>query len=456
VVHPDTIAAIATPLGGEAGIGVVRISGPDSLSIIKSIFKPSSKKPFISHQILHGWIVDKSKVIDQVLVSYMASPRSYTGEDVIEISCHGGGTVLKTVLGLVVKAGARIAGRGEFTKRAFLNGKLDLAQAEAVIDLIKAKTREVSLLAASQLKGSLSSMIKEARNALLILLAELEASIDFPDEIPDIDHERAKNSISSSAATIKSLIDTAELGRMFREGISITIAGKPNVGKSSLLNALVREERAIVTEEPGTTRDVIEETLNIGGIPARVLDTAGIRHTESKTEKIGINRAFKAIEGADVVLLLLDISKAFSGEDMDLIEKTKDIRRIIVLNKSDLPHKLNATDVLRKAGNAQTVEVSALNGNGVGDLEKMIFDTIVSNNVVAENTEVMVNLRQKESLLRAKEHLERCLESVEKRMPGDFLSIDLKGAIAALGEVTGEVVTDEVIDRIFEGFCVGK
>ncbi len=455
-MHPDTIVAIATPLGGEAGIGVVRISGPDSLGIIKSIFMPSSKGDFKSHQIRHGWVVDNSRMVDQVVVSYMASPRSYTGEDVIEISCHGGGTVLKNVLGLAVKAGASIANRGEFTKRAFLNGKLDLAQAEAVIDLIKAKTREGSLLAASQLKGSLSSMIKEARNGLLSLLAEIEASIDFPDEMPDVNCDKAKKLIESTAITIEKLIDTAALGKIYREGISIAIAGKPNVGKSSLLNALAREERAIVTEEPGTTRDVIEETLNIMGVPARVLDTAGIRHTESKTEKIGINRALKAIEGADIVLLLLDISQALSVEDLDLMDKTKGIRRIIVLNKRDLPNVLNIQDVLKKTGNEQAVEVSALDGNGVRELEKVIFDTIISNNVVAENAEVMVNLRQKESLLKAKDCLQKCLESVETRMQGDFVSIDLKGAIAALGEVTGEVVTDELIERIFESFCVGK
>ena len=453
---PDTIAAIATPLGGEGGIGVVRISGPDSLKIIKAIFKPSSKEVFVSHRLYHGWVVDNSREIDQVVVSYMAGPRSYTGEDVIEISCHGGGTVLKNVLELAIKAGARIAQRGEFTKRAFLNGKIDLAQAEAVIDLIRAKTREGSLLAASQLKGSLSSRIREAREGLIGLLAEIEASIDFPDEIPDIDIKKAGMTLTSAARSIDKLIDSAHLGKIYREGISIAIIGKPNVGKSSLLNALVREERAIVTDEPGTTRDIIEETLNIRGIPAKVLDTAGIRHSESKTERLGIDRAINAIEGADLVLLLLDISQELTGEDIDLMARTTDSRRIIVLNKADLAHKLKRKDVTSKIGNAQAVEVSALKGDGVGELESVIFDTIVSDKVVAENTEVMVNLRQKEALVRAKESLQRCLESLEKRMQADFVSIDLKGAIAALGEVTGEVVSEEIIDRIFEEFCVGK
>jgi tRNA modification GTPase len=452
----DTIAAIATPLGGEGGIGVVRISGPDSLRIIDAIFKPTDQKPLISHKIHHGWISDNSKEIDEVVVSYMANPRSYTGEDVIEISCHGGGFVLKSVLELAVKAGARLANRGEFTKRAFLNGKLDLAQAESVIELIRAKTRESSILAASQLKGSLSAMIRGVRGTLMGLLAEIEASIDFPDEIPDMDTRKAKSTLEAALTAVNKLIDTAHMGKIYREGMSIAIVGKPNVGKSSLLNALVREDRAIVTDEPGTTRDIIEETVNIRGIPARILDTAGIRHSDSKTERLGIDRAIKAIEMADIVLLLFDISQPLTSEDIELIYRTTDNRRIVVLNKSDLPHKLKPRDITSKTGTIRAVEVSALKGDGVGELENAIFDSVISNKVVAENTQVMVNLRQKEALMRAKECIQRAIESAEKGMQADFVSIDLKGAIAALGEVTGEVVSDEVIDRIFEEFCVGK
>jgi len=391
-----------------------------------------------------------------VVVSYMANPRSYTGEDVIEISGHGGGAVLKSVLELAIKAGARLAGRGEFTKRAFLNGKLDLAQAEAVIELIRAKTKEGSLLAASQLKGSLSSKIRETRDSLMLLLAEIEASIDFPDEIPDMDARKAKRTLEVALDSVNKLIDTAHMGKIYREGISIAIVGKPNVGKSSLLNALVREDRAIVTDEPGTTRDIIEETVNIKGIPARVLDTAGIRHSESKTERMGIDRAIRAIEQAEIVLLLIDISQSLTSEDIELMARTADSRRIIVLNKSDLAHKLKIKDITSKAGSVHSVEVSALKGDGVGELEKLIFDSVLSNKVVAENTEVMVNLRQKEALMRARECIQKAIETASMGMQADFVSIDLKGAIAALGEVTGEVVSDEVIDRIFEEFCVGK
>ena len=452
----DTIAAIATPLGGESGVGVVRISGPDSLRIIRAIFKPTNQEPLTSHKLHHGWITDNSKDIDEVVVSYMANPRSYTGEDVIEISCHGGGVVLKSVLELAIKEGARLAGRGEFTKRAFLNGKLDLAQAEAVIELIRARTREGSILAASQLKGSLSSRIRGIRGTLMGLLAEIEASIDFPDEIPDMDTRKAKSTLETALNTVNKLIDTARMGKIYREGISIAIVGKPNVGKSSLLNALVREERAIVTDEPGTTRDVIEETVNIMGIPARVLDTAGIRNSNSKTERLGIDRAIKAIEQADIVLLLIDISQQLTSEDIDLMARTTDSRRIVVLNKSDLAHKLKLNDITSKAGSVHSVEVSALKGDGVGELEKTIFDSVLLNKVVAENTEVMVNLRQKEALMRAGECIRKAIESAEKGMQADFVSIDVKGAIAALGEVTGEVVSDEILNRIFEEFCVGK
>jgi tRNA modification GTPase len=453
----DTIAAIATPLGGEGGIGVIRLSGPDSANIIQSIFKPSSNNKLKSHTIQHGWIVDNSSRIDQVVVSYMASPRSYTGEDVVEISCHGGGKVLNSVLELTLNAGGRLAQRGEFTKRAFLNGKIDLAQAEAVIDLIMAKTKQGALFAASQLSGSLSHKISGVRNILKGLLAEIEASIDFPDEISDVPPDSAKNTVNSAINTIKGLIQTADLGKAYREGISLAIIGKPNVGKSCLLNALLKEDRAIVSEEPGTTRDIIEETLNIKGIPFIINDTAGIRDPLNKVESIGIDRARNAIDKADAVLLVIDISSPLTPDDISLIRDTNTLKRVIALNKADLAHMVKTKDIVGKAGgNASFAEISALKGDGVGELENLIFNCIVDHKVVAENTEVMVNLRHKEALIRARDLLENCLKSLNDNMQADFVSIDLKGAIAALGEVTGDVVSDEIIDSIFESFCVGK
>lgn len=453
----DTIVAIATPLGGTAGIGVVRISGKDAIKTIKTIFRPTSEGKISSHTIRHGWIVDDLNEVDQVMVSYMAAPKSYTGEDVIEISCHGGGLVLRTVLEMVLRSGARLAERGEFTKRAFLNGKIDLAQAEAVIDLINAKTKQSSMLAASQLKGSLSNKIKEIRPRLIKLVAEIEASIDFPDEITDIDRGKALKEAMASFQAVDNLLKTADLGKIYREGLCMVIIGKPNVGKSSLLNAFLRQERAIVTEEPGTTRDIIEETLNVKGIPIRVVDTAGIRESSDKTEIIGIERAINTIEKSDLILLMMDISSKISSEDIELIIRTNGKRRIFVLNKSDLRHTLESSDIMRYAGEEiLAAKVSVLKEEGIVELESKIFDVILSNKALALNTDVMINLRHKQCLIRAKEQLEASIESIEKGMQTDFITIDLKGAIASLGEVTGEVASEEVIDRIFEEFCVGK
>lgn len=460
----DTIAAISTSMGGAGGIGVIRISGGKALSITGKIFKPSTNETLKSHTVRHGWIVEnfrrngsKLEWVDEVLVTYMASPKSFTGEDIIEISCHGGSFVQKQILELAIKAGARLAERGEFTKRAFLNGKVDLAQAEAIIDIIKAKTREASLLAASQLKGALTTKIEAIREDLLGILTEIEASIDFPDEIPDVDGKKMRSRISSGIKAVDNLLETSDFGVIYREGLAVAIVGKPNVGKSSLLNAMLRQERAIVDEQPGTTRDLIEETLNIKGIALRVIDTAGIRRASNKVEKLGIDRAVRAIEEADMVLLVLDISEELDNEDRELINRTKGSRRIIVLNKADKEEALKTSDIgLLREGKELTVKVSALKGEGIDRLEKAVVDTVMSNKVVAQNMDVMINLRHKQCLTRAKEMLEKCQESVENRMQADFVSIDLKAAIEALGEVTGEVVSEEIIERIFEQFCVGK
>ena len=451
----DTISAIATPLGAPGGIGIVRISGKNSLRIIKRIFKPTSKDEFISHRIRHGWIVDNSKAIDEVMVSYMASPNSYTGEDVVEISCHGGPSVLKMVLELTVREGARLAQRGEFTKRAFLNGKIDLSQAEAIIDLIKARTKESSIMAASHLKGSLSFKIKGLRQLLMDLIAGIEASIDFPDEIDDIDRQKVITAVDTAIKAVDNLLITADFGVIYREGVSVAIIGKPNVGKSSLLNALLRQERAIVAEEPGTTRDIIEETVNIKGIPFKVVDTAGIRRPNGNVEKLGIDRARKALENAELAILVIDISDKLANEDNELIESTEGSKKIVALNKADKNHLLKATDIKRLA-ECQVIEISALKGEGIERLEEAMLNAVIANKVVAQNIDVMINLRQKQCLQRARELLEKSRESIEKKMQADFISIDLKGAIAAMGEVTGEIVSDEVIDRIFEQFCVGK
>lgn len=450
----DTIAAIATPLG-EGGIGIVRISGPISLKIAKQIFKPSQKQAIKPQKAIHGWVNDKDMTIDEAVITYFKAPRSYTGEDIIEISCHGGTSVLKSVLNLSIKRGARLADRGEFTKKAFLNGKIDLAQAEAVIDLVKARTKETSIIAASQLKGSLSTRIRAIRECLLDITSELEASNDFPDEMPKPSRKRCEKAINAAILAVDKLIVTGDIGKLLREGVAVAIAGKPNVGKSSLLNAILREERAIVAEQPGTTRDIIDEKFSIKGIPVRVIDTAGIRRSGNKIEELGINRAKKAIEEADVILLVLDISQNITREDKELLKKTSSMPRIVVLNKADLKHKIKPTAIKRLGGNNIAV-ASALRGSGIDGLEKSIFDLITENKVVAKNTDIMINLRQRQCLEKAKERLEKSMNSNRAMMQADFITIDIKGAIAALGEVTGEAVSEEVIDRIFERFCVGK
>jgi len=455
-VPQDTISAIATPLG-EGGIGIIRISGPGSLGIAQKIIKFPPNKAIKDHEICHAWVVDNSKDIDEVLVTYMGSKHSYTGEDVIEINCHGGVAVLRNILELTIKNGARLAQKGEFTKRAFLNGRIDLAKAEAVIDIIKAKTKEASIFAASQLKGALSNRINKERKALMDALAEIEASIDFPDEIDEVPLKKIKGIIARTMNSLDEIISTADLGKIFREGVSIAIIGKPNVGKSSIMNALLRSERAIVTEEPGTTRDTIEEPANIMGIPLRIIDTAGIRKGMNKPEKMGVKRAKDQIKEADLIILVIDISGKLSHEDMELIKTTGKENRIITLNKADKKRYINTEDIRKATSTSEKpVIISALTGNGIKSLEEQVFRKITSNKVLARNQEIMINLRQKQCLERAKESLGKCMESITNKMSPDFIAIDLREGIGALGEVTGDVVSDQVIESIFERFCVGK
>jgi tRNA modification GTPase len=452
----DTIAAIATPIGGVGGIGVIRISGPNSAGIAKKAIKFSKKGSFLSHTVRHGWVVGNKRHIDEVLVTFMAGPNSYTGENVVEVSCHGGTSSIRHVLEIILSCGARLAEKGEFTKRAFLNGKIDLTKAEAVIDLIKAKTRKASILAASHLKGSLAGKISSIRDELMALLARIEASIDFPDEIGDVDRRDMAKIIRFALKAVEKLLITSDMGKLIRDGLYIAIVGRPNVGKSSLLNAMVRDERAIVHETPGTTRDTVEESLSIKGVPARIIDTAGIRSARNAVEKAGIMRSKKAIEASDIVLIVIDSSLPLTKEDIKILCSTREHRKIIVLNKSDKCQRTSSKDVLVHAGNAKTLMVSALRGTGIEQLENAIYKLVNINKVVAENMDVMINLRHKQCLMRAKDFLSNAVCSVIKRAEADCISIDVKGAIASLGEVTGDEVSDEVIASIFDRFCVGK
>jgi len=460
----DTIAAIATPLG-EGGIGIVRLSGEQALSILIKIFKrngQNKENEIESHKLYHGFAVEPKtgNVLDEAVASYMRGPKSYTGEDCVEISCHAGIALLRQVLEGAIASGARLAQRGEFTKRAFLNGKIDLIQAEAVIDLIKAKTKTGVVVAASQLRGRLSKEIGGTRDRLIGLLARIEASIDFPDDIEDLSTKTLISETKKEGDTLGRILSSADAGRIFKEGLPTVIIGKPNVGKSSLFNALLKEDRAIVTEIPGTTRDTLEESLNIKGLPLKVVDTAGTRFARDKIEELGIERTEQALAESDLALIVIDASEPLTREDISIMSVAKGRRAILVANKRDKADasikeesKLKAGEIL---GQTPVAETSALYGDGIPELEECIVKLVAAEKVVAGKDPVITNVRHKECLIRAKEALDRAGESALKGMQADFVAIDLKSAVLALGETTGEEVSEEVLDRVFSEFCVGK
>jgi len=457
----DTIAAISTPLG-EGGIGIVRISGKDSIKIAAKIFKSPTNKDITkqkSHTIHYGKIIDpeKDKVIDEVLLMIMKAPRTYTKEDIVEINCHGGVVPMRKVLETVLKNGARLAEPGEFTKRAFLNGRIDLSQAEAVIDLIRSKT-EVGLdVGLNQLQGSLSREIKELDRELLEVIASIEASIDFPEH--DIEHitvEKVKERVERVLGRINKLLETADTGKILKEGLKTIIVGKPNVGKSSLLNALLKEQRAIVTDIPGTTRDIIEEYINIKGIPLKIIDTAGIRETEDIVERIGVERTKELFKEADLLLIVLDASDRFTEEDELLTKLVKDKRAIVLINKTDLPQRLDE-DVVRKAfSDKRIIKISVKENIGLDRLKEEITEMFFEGEIESRDTTIVTNLRHKEALRKAKESLEKAMETIELGMPLDCIAIDVTGARNRMGEITGDAISEDVLDQIFTQFCIGK
>lgn len=458
--NEDTICAISTPIG-EGGIGIVRISGKDAILIADKIFFPKRNKKLSalpSHTIHYGEIRDDSKEkIDEALVSIMKAPNTYTKEDVVEINCHGGALPLKKVMELVVKNGARIAEPGEFTKRAFLNGRIDLSQAEAVIDIINSKTDDSLRLAVNQLSGILSKKVNAIREELISIIASVEASIDFVDEdIEFISRDVMGKRIKRAVDEIETLITTADEGRIYKEGIATAIIGRPNVGKSSLLNALLKEERAIVTPVPGTTRDVIEEWVNIKGMPLRILDTAGIRHTEDIVEIEGVKRSREAIKSADLILLLIDGSVKLNEEDKGLMEEVRDKKLIVLLNKSDLPSLVKKDDIEKALPEKEIVSISALTGEGVDRLRSVIHSLLFKGGITAGERPIITNLRHKTALEKTKKALETLEGSLKNEMSEEFLAVDLRAALNALGEITGETATEDILNRIFEEFCVGK
>lgn len=448
----DTIAAIATAYG-EGGIGIIRISGEDSLDILRKIFTGKIE----SRRLSYGKIVDENEHIDEVLAVYMKGPKTYTGEDVVEINCHGSMVALRKTLALVLSKGARMAEPGEFTKRAFLNGRLDLSQAEAVIDVIKAKSDRSFDVAMSQLEGSLSKKIEKIRQALLDLLVEVTVNIDYPDEdIEIMTYDKARDCLCNIRNMIGELLATSGSGRMIREGIRIAIVGKPNVGKSSLMNCLLRESRAIVTEIPGTTRDTIEEAVSIRNLPVYLIDTAGIRDTDDTVEKIGIEKTKEAFNNADYIILVVDGSRPLTSEDEEIISYVRGRRALVLLNKRDLGAEVTVDVISEKLPDSDIIEAALSKGEGLKEIEDNI-ESLVYGGQISQGESLMVNnVRHIDLLKHADSAAGDALSLLEIMEPLDIVEIDIRNAYDFLGEIVGDTVSDEIINEVFARFCLGK
>ena len=455
----DTIAAVATAYG-EGGIGIIRISGEKSLDILRDIFEFGGETREIqSRRMTYGRIIDKenNSIIDEVLAVYMKGPKTYTAEDVVEINCHGSVVSLRKTLELVLRKGARMAEPGEFTKRAFLNGRLDLSQAEAVIDVVKAKTDRSFDVAISQLEGGLSLKISEIRQKLLDLLVDITVNIDYPDEdIEEITYDNIEQNILLIANMIEKLLSTASTGRMIREGIRIAIVGKPNVGKSSLMNGLLKESRAIVTEVPGTTRDTIEEALSIRNIPVYLVDTAGIRDTSDKVEKIGIEKSKEAFNNADFVIFIIDGSRALSIEDKQIADHLEGKKSLVLINKCDLARAVKISDVRNLAPDADIIETSLADGSGVEKIEEFIENMVYGGEISQSQSMMVNNVRHIDLLAGSRDSLNDALDMTLARQALEFIEVDVRSAYESLGEITGETVSDDIINEVFARFCLGK
>ena len=455
----DTIAAIATA-SGNSGIGIIRVSGDEAIEIVDKIFKSvNSDKKLVnvkSHTINYGHIVDNDKVIDEVLVSVMNGPHSYTGEDVVEINCHGGMIVIRKILEIVLKNGARTAEPGEFTKRAFLNGRMDLSQAEAVMDVINAKNEFALSSSIEQLNGRVSEKIKSLREKIIYNIAFIESALDDPEHISiDGYSEKLSKILEEVNGELSRLINNFDNGRIVKEGVKTVILGKPNAGKSSLLNLLLGEERAIVTDIEGTTRDTLEESINLNGVFLNLIDTAGIRDSEDVVEQIGVNKAKELAEKSDLVIFVADASKELDENDKEIINLIKDKQAIVLLNKSDLGTIINEKNV-SEFDNKPVITFSAKTGDGLDELENKIRNLFYEGKVKYNDELYITNARQKESLINAKNSIEEVIKSVENDMPEDFYSIDLMDAYTYLGQIIGESVEDDLVNEIFSKVCMGK
>ncbi|MCL5674223.1 MAG: tRNA uridine-5-carboxymethylaminomethyl(34) synthesis GTPase MnmE [Candidatus Omnitrophica bacterium] len=456
----DTICAISTPLG-IGGIGLIRLSGPDTYRIIKKIFMSKNEKipvsKWKSHTVRYGYIVDNEKIVDEVLITIMRKPKSYTREDMAEIGCHGGLAAMKSVLNLCLSRGARLASPGEFTKRAFLNGRIDIAQAESVMNIILSQTEKSLEVSIKQLKGSLSEKIQKLRDGIFKLLVQLETLIDFSEEHvveeikPDIE-----GTIEKTCNNIENILKSGQTGKIFTEGIKAAIVGKPNVGKSSLLNILTEDEKALVSEIPGTTRDAIESIISIKGIPLKIIDTAGIRKPEGKIEVMGVDKARLWMEKAEIVLLLLDGSQTLDSLDMDLLERSGEKRRILVINKIDLPLKIDEKRLEKFADNKEVVKISAATGHGISMLYEKIYELIESGAGTLKEPEFFLNLRQETILKNVLQNLTEAKKAVNKNLSLDIIAEQIKFCLWDMDNITGKNLSDEIIDSIFDKFCIGK
>lgn len=460
-MNTDTIAAIATAMS-NSGIGIIRVSGNESIEIVDHVFKNSKKenslKRYKSHTIHYGFIYDENKILDEVMVSVFKSPHSFTTEDTVEINCHGGILVLQKILELLIKNGARLAEPGEFTKRAFLSGRIDLSEAEAVMDVISSQNEMALQSSVKQLQGSVSDKVKELRSEIIYEIAFIESALDDPEHISlDGFTEKLENKIEFLSSSVDKLLSTAENGKMIREGIRTVIVGKPNAGKSSLLNLLAGEEKAIVTEIAGTTRDIIEENINLKGIHLHIIDTAGIRKSDDVVEQIGVEKAKKYTADADFVIYVIDSSVPLDQNDYDIMEMIREKKCIILFNKTDMESLVSFDDLKDKTDDSHImIKISAKENKGIDDFEKAV-EKMFFQGKIRENDEVMItNMRHKEALLEVKESLLQVKKSLDAGMPEDFYSIDLMSAYQSLGRIIGEETSEDLVNEIFSKFCMGK
>ncbi|SDM40728.1 tRNA uridine-5-carboxymethylaminomethyl(34) synthesis GTPase MnmE [Sediminibacillus halophilus] len=458
-MESDTITAISTPIG-EGAIAIVRLSGPEAIEIANQLFDGKSLIDVDSHTIHYGKIIDPStkQVAEEVMVTVMKGPKTFTREDVVEINCHGGLVSVNRLLEIVLAQGARLAEPGEFTKRAFLNGRIDLSQAEAVMDLIRAKTDRAMNVALKQMDGRLSQLIQKLRQELLETVAHVEVNIDYPeyDDVEEMSHQMMIGKTREVYREIERLLEVAKQGKILREGLSTAIIGRPNVGKSSLMNALVHENKAIVTEVPGTTRDVIEEYVNVRGVPLRLVDTAGIRETEDIVERIGVEKSRQVLKESDLILLVLNHGEELTQEDLNLFKAVEGLEVVVIVNKTDLPQKINLEKVKELAADHSVITTALIEEKGIDDLEKAISETFFEGDLDAGDLTYVSNVRHIQLLKQALQALSDAMEGMENQMPIDLVQIDVTRTWEILGEIIGDTVHESLIDQLFSQFCLGK